>query len=240
MVSVMAHSVVPVQLICDIQTRNAIVDWTAITHTPSARSNHAWSRSVPTATSAASSPRRTRSTSRPRRTWGKGVTQRLSWSCRTWGKPVTVHPPGQRRGFVFVVFMPLIDRLVKIGTGNEREKRWGVDRRNDIGPDSNPCPLWVSSPNLVWATVCATVPPIAVLFLKNPTFVARNAWGQTLMSAIISMSNYAEREIGRIVVSFKMAEKDFAVWNRKHGQFAKEAILMFWSGLQNTPLRLCL
>ena len=57
--------------------------------------------------------------------------------------------------------MPLIDSVVKSGTGNEREKRWGVDRRNDIGPDSNPCPPWASSPNVVGATVCATVPPFA-------------------------------------------------------------------------------
>ena len=48
-----------------------------------------------------------------------------------------------------MVFMPLIDRLVKIGTGNEREKRWGVDRINDIEPDSNLCPPWASSPNVV-------------------------------------------------------------------------------------------
>ena len=48
---------------------------------------------------------------------------------------------------------------MKSGTGNEREKRWGVDRRNDIGPDSNPCPPWASSPNVVGATACATVPP---------------------------------------------------------------------------------
>ena len=37
-------------------------------------------------------------------------------------------------------FFPLIDSAVKSGTGNEREKRWGVDRRNDIRPDSNTCP----------------------------------------------------------------------------------------------------
>ena len=55
--------------------------------------------------------------------------------------------------------MPLIDRSVKSGTGNEREKRWGTDRRKDIGPDSNPCPPWASSPNVVGATVCATVSP---------------------------------------------------------------------------------
>ena len=36
-----------------------------------------------------------------------------------------------------------------------------MDRRNDIGPDSNPCPPWASSPNVVGATVCATVPPNA-------------------------------------------------------------------------------
>ena len=61
--------------------------------------------------------------------------------------------------------MPLIDRLVKSGTGNEREKRWGVDRRNDIGPDSNPCPPWASSPNVVGATACATVPPLFTCFV---------------------------------------------------------------------------
>ena len=55
--------------------------------------------------------------------------------------------------------MPLIDSAVKSGTGNEREKSWGVDRRKDIGPDSNPCPPWASSPNVVGATACATVPP---------------------------------------------------------------------------------
>ena len=52
--------------------------------------------------------------------------------------------------------MPLNDSSVKSGTGNEREKRWGVDRRNYIGPDSN---LWASSPNVVGATAYATVPP---------------------------------------------------------------------------------
>ena len=45
--------------------------------------------------------------------------------------------------------MPLIDSAVKSGTGYEREKSWGVDRRNDTGPDSNPCPPWASSPNVV-------------------------------------------------------------------------------------------
>ena len=59
--------------------------------------------------------------------------------------------------------MPLIDSAVKSGTGNEREKSWGVDRRNDIGPDSNPCPPWASSPNVVGATACATVPPTSSL-----------------------------------------------------------------------------
>ena len=53
---------------------------------------------------------------------------------------------------------------MKSGTGNEREKSWGADRRNDIGPDSNPCPPWASSPNVVGATACATVPPFCVLF----------------------------------------------------------------------------
>src|SRR4029434_1392639 len=61
----------------------------------------------------------------------------------------------------FCGFLPLIDRLVKIGTGNEREKRWGVDRINDIGTNSNLCPPWASSPNVVGATACATVPPQA-------------------------------------------------------------------------------
>ena len=60
--------------------------------------------------------------------------------------------------------MPLIDSAVKSGTGNEREKSWGVDRRNDIGPDSNPCPPWASSPNVVGATACATVPPEDAFF----------------------------------------------------------------------------
>ena len=59
--------------------------------------------------------------------------------------------------------MPLIDSSVKSGTGNEREKRWGVDRRNDIGPESNLCPPLASSPNVVGATGCATVPPMAVI-----------------------------------------------------------------------------
>ena len=53
--------------------------------------------------------------------------------------------------------MPLIDSALKSVTGNEREKRWGVDRRNDMGPDSNPCPPWASSPILVGATACASV-----------------------------------------------------------------------------------
>src|SRR4029434_10217267 len=30
--------------------------------------------------------------------------------------------------------------------------RWGVDRRNDIGPDSHPCPPWASSPTVGGAT----------------------------------------------------------------------------------------
>src|SRR4029434_6564748 len=59
----------------------------------------------------------------------------------------------------FCAFVPLIDSVVKSGTGNEREKSWGVDRRNDNGPDSNPCPPWASSPNVVGATAGATVPP---------------------------------------------------------------------------------
>ena len=59
--------------------------------------------------------------------------------------------------------MPLIDSVVKSRTGNEREKSWGVDRRNDIGPDLNPCPPWASSPNVVGATACATVPPDKVI-----------------------------------------------------------------------------
>ena len=48
--------------------------------------------------------------------------------------------------------MPSIDKSVKSGTGNERKKRWGVDRGNDIGPDSNPCPPWASSPNVLSLT----------------------------------------------------------------------------------------
>ena len=60
--------------------------------------------------------------------------------------------------------MPLINRAVKSGTGNEREKRWGVDRRNDNRPDSNPCPPWASSPYVVGATACATVPPGNLIF----------------------------------------------------------------------------
>ena len=63
--------------------------------------------------------------------------------------------------------MPLIDSAVKSGTGNEREKSWGVDRRNDIGPDSNPCPPWASSPNVVGATACATVPPRKLQFCQS-------------------------------------------------------------------------
>ena len=50
---------------------------------------------------------------------------------------------------------------MKNGTGNEREKRRGVDRRNDIRPESNLCPPWASSPNVVGATGCATVPPFS-------------------------------------------------------------------------------
>lgn len=56
-------------------------------------------------------------------------------------------------------FFPLIGSAVKSGTGNEREKRWGVDRRNDNGPDSNLCPPWASSLYAVGATASATVPP---------------------------------------------------------------------------------
>ena len=59
--------------------------------------------------------------------------------------------------------MPLIDRSVKSGTGKERKKRWGVDWRNDIGPD--PCPPWASSPNVVGDAVCATVPPYCISFV---------------------------------------------------------------------------
>ena len=59
--------------------------------------------------------------------------------------------------------MPLIDSAVKSVTGNEREKRWGVDRRNDIRTDSNLCPPWASSPNVVGATACTTVPPMGWL-----------------------------------------------------------------------------
>ena len=55
---------------------------------------------------------------------------------------------------------------MKSGTGNEREKRRGVDRRNDIRPESNLCPPWASSPNVVGATGCATVPPMQVVFEK--------------------------------------------------------------------------
>ena len=54
---------------------------------------------------------------------------------------------------------------MKSGTGNEREKSWGVDRRNDIGPDSNLCPPWASSPNVVGATACATVLPLFTCFV---------------------------------------------------------------------------
>ena len=56
---------------------------------------------------------------------------------------------------------------MKSGTGNEREKRWGMDRRNDNGPDLNPCPPWASSPYVVGATACATVPPMKHTFLCN-------------------------------------------------------------------------
>ena len=57
--------------------------------------------------------------------------------------------------------MPLIDRSVKIGTGNEREKRWGVDRRKDIGPDSNPWRQARMWSGLLFAPQC----PPAFLFL---------------------------------------------------------------------------
>ena len=65
--------------------------------------------------------------------------------------------------------MPLIDSAVKSVTGNEREKRGVVDRRNDIGSDSNPCPPWASSPNDVGATACATVPPAIATINTNST-----------------------------------------------------------------------
>src|SRR4029434_8362845 len=64
----------------------------------------------------------------------------------------------------FMAFVPLIDSAVKSGTGNERERSWGVDRRNVIGPASNPCSPWASSPKVVGATGCATVPPWDIFF----------------------------------------------------------------------------
>ena len=57
--------------------------------------------------------------------------------------------------------MPLIDSAVKTVTGNEREKRWGVDRRNDSGPDSNP---WASSPKVVGATVIRVLTLLGSLY----------------------------------------------------------------------------
>ena len=68
---------------------------------------------------------------------------------------------------LFWAFLPLIDTAVKSGTGDEREKRWGVDRRNDNGPDSNQCPPWASSQYVVGATACATVPPINQYFDRS-------------------------------------------------------------------------
>ena len=46
----------------------------------------------------------------------------------------------------------------------ESEERWGVDRRNDIGPDSNPCPPFGVKPECgrgYCLLACATVPPIS-------------------------------------------------------------------------------
>src|SRR4029434_3792345 len=64
-----------------------------------------------------------------------GIVEGL-WCCRAVPPKALGISLGYMASIYFWAFMPLIDRLVKSGTGDEREKRWGVDRRNDIGPDS--------------------------------------------------------------------------------------------------------
>ena len=59
--------------------------------------------------------------------------------------------------------MPLIDRSVKSGTGNDRKKRWGVDRRNDI--HGHQARMWLG---LLVAPLC---PPNGETFESPDDFI---------------------------------------------------------------------
>src|SRR4029434_955610 len=85
------------------------------------------------------------------------------------------HAPKIQLKIYFWAFLPLIDSSVKSGTGNEREKRWGVDKRKDIRSDSNLCPPWASISNVVRATACGQgYPPLSFSILISTKFKVKN------------------------------------------------------------------
>ena len=108
--------------------------------------------------------------------------------------------------------MPLFGQDSEVVRQEVRRRRGGGGPGNDIRPDLNLCPPWASSPIVVGATGCATVPP--------DYFVIDRVWWVQLLKIPMLFPHraYHHHSVG-LVVSDTRQHRDL----RKVGVYSESA-----------------